>query len=85
MREFGNQAVTAWNSPWLPDHPLLGVEKADGSSRANTSVPPSDEELLKLTPASVHLNRTRHKDTDYWSAFPREAEPTGDVCVCVFF
>ena len=65
MREFGNQAVNAWNSPWLPDHPLLGVEKADGSSRANTSVPPSDEELLKLTPATVHLNRTRHKDTDY--------------------
>ena len=68
---------------WLPDYPLLGIEKPEGSSRANTSVPPSDEELLKLSPASVHLNRPRHNDMGYLSMFPREAEPAGEVCVCV--
>ena len=50
---------------WLPNHPFLGVEKPEDSSRANTSVPPSDEELLKLSPASVHLNRPRHNDMGY--------------------
>lgn len=50
---------------WLPDHPLLGVEKLEGSSRADSSVPPSDEELLKLSPATVHLNRPRHNDVGY--------------------
>lgn len=29
------------------------------------SVPPSDEELLKLSPATVHLNRPRHNDMGY--------------------